>query len=191
MQATRTPQQESAEDVFFGQIVIIWARWFLILAGTILTLWGTTNAGDLVVSILPIAALMAMNFYLHGRYLMERPANRLLLLITCGLDVLIITLIVIVWQPKGLTNPFFIFYYPVLLAVAFVFPRRISASYTLLVGMAYTGACFIVNSSFLAQVSDQKTLFQRLILMAALTGVGTFYWSIERDRRRVAEKGVL
>src|SRR5712692_9872671 len=131
MQATRTPQQESAEDVFFGQIVIIWARWFLILAGIILTLWGTTSASDLVVSILPIAALMAMNFYLHGRYLMERPANRLLLLITCGLDVLIITLIVIAWQPKGLNNPFFIFYYPVVLAVAFVFPRRISAAYTL------------------------------------------------------------
>jgi hypothetical protein len=191
MQATRTPQQESAEDVFFGQIVIIWARWFLILAGTILTLWGTTNSGDLVVSILPIAALMAMNFYLHGRYLMERPANRLLLLVTCGLDILIITLIVIVWQPKGLNNPFFIFYYPVVLAVAFVFPRRTSGTYTLLVGMAYTGACFIANSSFLNQVSDQKTLFQRLILMAALTGVGTFYWRIERDRRRVAEKGEL
>ena len=189
MHATRTPEQESAEDVFFGQIVIIWARWFLILAGIILTLWGTTNAGDLVVSILPIAALMAMNFYLHGRYLMARPANSLLLLITCGLDVLIITLIVLVWQPKGLNNPFFIFYYPVVLAVAFVFPRRISAAYTLLVGIAYTGACFMANSSFLAQVSDQKTLFQRLILMAALTGVGTFYWRIERDRRRVAEKG--
>ena len=33
MQATRTVQQESAEDIFFGQIVIICARWFLILAG--------------------------------------------------------------------------------------------------------------------------------------------------------------
>jgi hypothetical protein len=191
MQATRTPQQESAEDVFFGQVVIIWARWFLILAGTILTLWGTTSTGDLVVSILPIAALMAMNFYLHGRYLMERPANKRLLLITCGIDVLIITLIVILWQPRGLNNPFFIFYYPVVLAVAFVFPRQISATYTLLVGIAYSAACFMTNPTFLSQVSDQKTLFQRLVIMAALTGIGTFYWRIERDRRRVAEKGEI
>lgn len=191
MQATRTPAQESAEDIFFGQIVVIWARWFLILAGIILTLWGTSNTSDLVVAILPVAALMAMNFYLHGRYLMERPANRMLLLVTCGLDVLIITLIVIVWQPKGLNNPFYIFYYPVLLTAAFVFPRRISAVYTLFVGMAYTVACIMGTSSFLASVSDQKTLFQRLVLMAAMTGIGTFYWHIERNRRRIAEKGEL
>ena len=28
-----TKAQEAAEDIFFGQIAIIWARWFIILAG--------------------------------------------------------------------------------------------------------------------------------------------------------------
>ena len=83
---TRTAEQEAAEDLFFGQVVIIWARWFLILAGAILILWTTTDASALVVSILPILALMAMNFFLHGRYLVERPANQMLLLAASALD---------------------------------------------------------------------------------------------------------
>jgi len=191
MQTTRTVQQESAEDIFFGQIVIICARWFLILAGIIITLWGTTNTSDLVVSILPMVALMAMNFYLHGRYLMEKPANRKLLLVTSAVDGLLITLIVLLWKPRGLENQFFIFYYPAVLAVSFVFPRRITAIYTLAVGLGYSAACFIATPSLLAAVSDQKTLFQRLVLLAALAGVGTFYWRIERERRRTVEQREL
>ena len=35
MEGIRSPEQEAAEDVFFGQSVIIWARWFVILAGAL------------------------------------------------------------------------------------------------------------------------------------------------------------
>jgi len=35
----RTLEQEAAEDVFFGQVVMIWARWFLIVAGAVFFLW--------------------------------------------------------------------------------------------------------------------------------------------------------
>ncbi len=188
MQAIRTPQQEAVEDIFFGQVVIIWARWFLILAGTILILWNTTDAKDLVVAILPIVALMAMNFFMHGRYLVERPANQTLLMLTSVIDLIIITLIVLLWQPNGLANQFFIFYYPIVLTVAFVFPRRISVGYMLLVLIAYAGVAFMVNTSLFAEISNQKTLVQRLIIMAAMGGVGTFYWRIQRDRRRIARK---
>src|SRR5262252_3781746 len=107
MQSTRTALQESAEDIFFGQVVIICARWFLILAGIIMTLWGTSSTSDLVVYILPIVALMAMNFYLHGRYLMEKPVNRRLLMVTSVIDVILITVIILLWQPRGLDNQFF------------------------------------------------------------------------------------
>src|SRR5258708_10728443 len=143
MQAIRTPQQEAVEDIFFGQVVIIWARWFLILAGTILILWNTTDAKDLVVAILPIVALMAMNFFMHGRYLVERPANQTLLMLTSVIDLIIITLIVLLCQPNGLANQFFIFYYPIVLAVAFVFPRRISVGYILLVLIAHARVAFL------------------------------------------------
>ena len=36
MQEVRSIPQEAAEDVFFGQVVMIWARWFLIAAGVLL-----------------------------------------------------------------------------------------------------------------------------------------------------------
>ena len=32
MQGIKRIEQESAEDIFFGQVVIVWARWFLIHA---------------------------------------------------------------------------------------------------------------------------------------------------------------
>ena len=76
MEGIRTPEQEAAEDVFFGQSVIIWARWFVILAGAILVLWTTNTEGELSLSILPIVVLMVVNLYLHGRYMMERPVNK-------------------------------------------------------------------------------------------------------------------
>ena len=189
MQAVRTAQQEAAEDIFFGQIVIIWARWFLIFAGIILILWSTTRAEDLVTGVLPIVALMAMNFFLHGRYLVEKPANRTLLVITSLIDLIIITLILLLWPPSGLKNDFFIFYYPVVLAVAFVFPQRMSVIYTVLIVLAYAGVSLATDPAAFSIVDNQKVLVQRLITIAAMGGLGTFYWRIQRSRRRAAEEG--
>jgi hypothetical protein len=190
MQTVRILEQEAAEDIFFGQLVIIWARWFLILAGTILALWSTTNANDLVVLTLPIVALMAMNFFLHGRFLMEKPANSRLLILTSAIDVLIIMFIIGLWQPRGLDNQFYIFFFPILLAVSFVFPRRLSILYTAVIVLGYTAVCLLTDPHILTAVVDQKTLVQRLILLAAMEGVGTFYWRIQRDRRRAAAQGL-
>ena len=38
MEATISTQHEAAEDVFFGQVVINWARWFIIAAGVVFVL---------------------------------------------------------------------------------------------------------------------------------------------------------
>jgi len=38
MDIARTHAKEAAEDIFFGQVVIIWARWFLIAGGAVLTI---------------------------------------------------------------------------------------------------------------------------------------------------------
>ena len=71
--------REAAEDVFFGQVVMIWARWAMIAAAAILFLWNTGDAGSLTGRVLLLAGMMAVNFFLHGRYLVERPANRRLI----------------------------------------------------------------------------------------------------------------
>ena len=53
MNETRTPEQEAAEDVFFGREVINWARWFVIAAAVVLVL--AAIAADLGCSLAQLA----------------------------------------------------------------------------------------------------------------------------------------
>lgn len=192
MQTIRTAEQEALEDIFFGQLAVIWARWFLILAGGIVILWSADQLGGLVVGVIAIAAMMAMNFYLHGRYIVEKPVNARLIQVTCVLDLAIITLLLLFWPvEKRIDNQFFVFYYPVVLAFAFVMNRRLALSYTLAAVVIY----FLVTFPFL-DFNDPvlfqkglKHLILRAIALAAVGWLGTYYWRIQRDRRRAAIKG--
>jgi hypothetical protein len=185
----RSPAQEAARDIFFGQVVLIIARWFLIAAGTIHTLWTAPTAARLITAILPLLVLIGMNFYLHGRYLMERPANRTLILAMAGLDLGIITALVLIGpEARGLASPFFVFYVPVLLAVAFVFPRRLTGGYTVAAGLAYLAACLAGHAAFVLDGPQLEVLVQRLTVFATVAFLGTLYWRIQRDRREIAQR---
>jgi hypothetical protein len=184
----RSPRQEAAEDIFFGQLVIIWARWFVILTGAILALWAASSISELTVASLLIVALMAVNFFVHGRYLMEKPINRTLTGLVSLIDLTIITLIVLAWRGQtGLDSPFFIFYYPVLAAFAFVFTPGFTFVYTVLALISYAGAAFVADPGFFLELRDLELLISRLITLAAMGGLGTYYWRIQRDRRRLAK----
>jgi len=188
MQELRSPAQEAAEDIFFGQVVIIWARWFVIVAGTILALWLSSGVTELTFAVLLIVPLIAINFFVHGRYLMERPANQLLLMGLSLADLLIITIIVIFWQgDNGLDSQFFIFYYPVILAFAFVFKPRVSIIFTALALVFYTGACLLSDASFVGDSVELERLIVRLITLASMGGLATYYWRILRDQRRMVK----
>lgn len=201
MQEPRNSEQEGAEDVFFGQVVINWARWFIIAAGVVLVLMTADNTGKVVVGILPVVALMAMNFYLHGRRLAERPANRALIMLSSLLDLAAITAVVLLWPgAPGLHSPFFVMYYPVVLAFAFVMPARPTFVYTVVALAAYAGASFAAEIPNLASqeklllLSSNVDVFQgaveslvaRLITLGAMGALGTYYWRIQRGRRRAA-----
>jgi hypothetical protein len=183
--AARSLEREAAEDVFFGQVVMIWARWFLIAAGAVFFLWTAHGSTQLALGVLPIAGLMAMNFYLHGRYFLERPSNLLQITTASVLDLALISAIVVLWHnghgvQSGFQSPFFIFYYPVLLSFAFVLPRRVTVTYTGATVAIYAAVCL----PGLGSLADAKVLVLRLVTMAAMGGLGTFYWRIQRDRRR-------
>jgi hypothetical protein len=178
-------EQETAEDIFFGQVVIIWARWFLIAAGTIFFLWTAQKSTEVALGVLPIAGLMILNFYLHGRYLLEQPSNVMQITAASTIDVALVSAIVLVWQstsPPGLTglaSPFFVLYYPVLLAFAFVMPRRLTLIFTACTAAVYTAICLPDVTS----ITAAKVLVLRLATLAAMGGIGTFYWRIQRSRR--------
>lgn len=189
MEDSRTAAQQAAEDVFFGQVVMIWARWFIILAGAIVIFWSANSIASLSLGILPVVVLMAINFYLHGRYLMEQPANRYLIGITSAMDLTIISFIVITAAlgKAGLQSPFFVFYYPVILGFALIFPPKFAATYTAATVLVYILACALNGMSFDPTQPDLKVLVLRLITLATMSGLGTYYWRILRSRRRSAE----
>lgn len=197
MKDMRTHLKEAAEDIFMGQVVINWARWFLIAGGIVLVLWTAENISQLIVGTLPVVALMAMNFYLHGRQMAEKPANAALITLASLLDIAVITTVILIWpdsEQKGLASPFFVFYYPVVLAFAFVMRPRFAIGYTAVALAAYVGACTLAHvwvetgSADGASAFDLETLTARLITLGAMGGLGAFYWRIQRERRRTTVK---
>ena len=179
-----TNAQEIAEDIFFGQIAIIWARWFFIVAAAILVLWTAETTGELTMGVLLVAALMSVNFFIHGRYLTEKPANEILILITTMIDLFLITLVIMFWGPGGLDSNFFIFYYPLFFAFALVFPPAYTAGYTILALGCYAGAIVMSDSQVLIDVNALELFVMRVITLAAMSGLGTYYYRAQRQRRR-------
>jgi hypothetical protein len=201
MQDVLNRSQEMEEDIFFGQAVIIWARWFLIVAAAALVLTSFDDQGTLIKGTLPIVGLMAMNFFLHGRYLTEKPVDRPLLLLTSLMDLALVTLLVAFWPLQEgqtrLDNQFFLFYYPLVLAFAFVMPRRIEALYTIAAIVIYAAVIWFsvdfhmvpshpeYSEELAFQVNVRSMLF-RLIALGAVGGLANYYWRIQRARRRGA-----
>ena len=179
-------KREAAEDVFFGQIAIIWARWLLIAAGAIIALWSAESVGQLAIAVVTVVLFMAINFFIHGRYLVERPANRLLLLITGLLDIAAITALVTLWPGQtGLVSDFFILYYPLLFAFALVFSPRVAVTFGLLTLGLYAIACLVSSDpAAMFSIGGFKILVTRLITLGAMSGLGAFYYRRQRDSLR-------
>ena len=187
----RSADQANLEDVFFGQTVILWARWSVIVAGIVLVLWTSTDVTHLTQTVPFFLALMAMNFFLHGRYVMGAPLNRLAVMVASVVDIVLITAIVVLWPGEhGLKNQFFVLYYPVVFAFALVFTRRIEAAYTVLAIVAYVVACVLTNTVPFDLSSDDKVLVMRVVVMAAMGFLGNYYFRIQRDRLARASAGV-
>ena len=131
---------------------------------------------------------------LHGRQLAGKPANPTLITLSSLLDMSVITLVVLFWpdpEQRGLASPFFVMYYPAVLAFSFVMRPKFSIAYTLVTLVAYGGACLLTSSyvGVLASAEgtfDAETLVARLVTLGAVGSLGTYYWRIQRDRRRAA-----
>jgi len=177
----RSAKQAEQEDLFFGQSVILWARWSVIVAGIVLVLWTSTDVALLTRTMPFFLVLMAVNFFLHGRYVMGSPLNRLAVTAASAVDLILITAIVVFWPgTPGLNNQFFVLYFPVVFAFALVFTREIEAVYTAVACIAYTTACFLTGT--MQTENDYKVLVMRLIVIAALGFLGNYYFRIQRDR---------
>lgn len=189
MNSQNNHKKEAAEDIFFGQVVIIWARWFVIAAGFIYVLWQASDTSQLSKAILPLILVMAVNFFVHGRFLMEKPINQMLLLALSFLDLLVVTVVILMGTNQvGIDSQLFIFYYPFLVAFAFVFPQTMTSVYTIVALLSYLIVCLVIDPSLVNNGPVFETLVMRLITMAAVGGLGTYYWRIQRNRRQAQEQ---
>jgi hypothetical protein len=183
MKPNRT-SPEIIADIFFGQIVLVWARWFFIGAAIVLALLGTATPAELTGMLLVALVLMAINGFIHARYLMEKPANRWLLLAASLLDVVMILGLILGWRGgTGLRSQFFIFFYPLLFAFALVFPPRLAVAYTALVVGLYALVGIALDPAAALSLSGVQTLGMRLITLAAMGGLGAYYYRAQRAAR--------
>jgi hypothetical protein len=175
--------REAAQDLFFGQVAGLWARWFLVLGGALLVLVRASTTDELARNIIPVVALLFMSFYLHGRYLVEQPANRTLTLLASAFDLLLVGALFLTWPgAAGVGNPAFVLLYPLVFSFALVFPPRIAAIF---VGAALALYLALVLPAGLAGADDLKSLVERLLILGALGGLGTVYWRmVRREVRR-------
>jgi hypothetical protein len=179
--------KHAAEDLFFGQIVIVWARWFVILAAAILALWSSDTTGNLARRACMVIGLMGINFFLHGRSLMERPANQRLLLAMSLADLALIGLMVAFWGDHGVKSQLYVLYYPIVFSCSLVFLPRITILLGSLVITSYVAICLLADPSFVTDTLDAKAVAVRAITLAATAALGTYYWRIQRQRRSIAD----
>jgi len=184
-------QREAAEDIYFGQVVINWARWFVIAAGIAMVMIMTEKTEELAIGIAPIVGLMVVNFYLHGRRLAQQPANRNLIAISSVLDLALISSVIVIGTngvAVGLGSQFYVAYFPVIAAFSFVMPRSFSVVYTLVAMVTYAAICLTVeNQMFPADGtnwSHVESLITRLVVMGAVGGLASYFWRVQRERRR-------
>jgi hypothetical protein len=178
-----SPAKEDAQDIFWGQVATLWARWAVIVGGALLVLSRAGSTAELAVGIMPVVVLLVVNFYLHGRYLMERPANALLTLIASALDLALVAGLFLTWSgPSGLANPLFVLLYPLAFAVGLVFPPRLSWAMT--AGGLLLYAVLVEATAGIDGQGDLKMLVVRLVTLAAMGGLGSMYWRIVRRESR-------
>lgn len=175
-------RSEPGSDTTHGQIMLVAARWVLIVVGTILTLQNPNSLIDLQVSIVGLLAIAGLNFLLHTNLIMKRPASEpTLYLASCG-DIVLISAIVAI--SGGFDSYAFVFYYPAIIAYSLVFSLRTTAYFTGSVLALYTFVVVMVSGEALSAdlQGTAATVAARLVTFVAVMTVSNMYRFIERRR---------
>lgn len=187
---SRTPKKKkddtASEDIAFGQYVVVTARWILVAAGLLLSLWNTAPDPAAVLEqmkfqFIVLVLLAGGNFYLNLQLLRRRPAVGAVAYLASAADIAVIT--ALVYSQGGFASPLYIFYFPALLAIAVAFPRPATLAYTAVALFAYSAVDVPVTA-----VPDQQALLARIAMLAAVAFCGHLYFTIEHDRRRDAAR---
>lgn len=168
-----------AQDLAYGQFVIVTARWILVAAGLVLALWLAESVSELRIKIPVILLLAVGNFYLHAQLLRKRPVIDAFAYGASAADLVVITLLVA--SEGGFNSGLYIFYFPALLGISLAFPTALTLGYTAVVVTVY-GLMAMGTSA----PADMDVIITRLLMFASMGVCGTLYWRTERSRRVAA-----
>jgi hypothetical protein len=171
---------ETTENINYGQIVVITARWILIGAGWVLTLWQPepTAAWQLRIAIVLLMAYSSANFFLTVQWANRSKVLTDTVYLTSVADLSLITALVAVFGGFNV----YVFYLPALLALAVTLPRQATAMLTGAVMSSY-GVVALARAGETLDTAELQSIFVRVILLAAVAFCGSLYREIEADRR--------
>lgn len=175
----RLSSTETSEDLAHGQFVIVAARWVLVLAGLVLTLWLPGTLEELRVQIMTLLLLAVVNFYLHAQLLMRRPAADIVAYLASAADLIVVTLLV---MQGGAGSNLYIFYFPAIVALSVAFPTEMVVSYAGTTMLVYASV-YLYNLDVQPTDVESQYLVARLLVIAAVAVCGNVYWRIEHRRR--------
>jgi hypothetical protein len=176
--------QTAEDDLRYGLIVIIWARWSIVVFAFILRMYRAAEIPMLVITIIGLLAVALINFVLHTRILAKRPAKVAWLYLASALDLCLISLIT--GLEGGLHTHIFLYYYPAVLGFALVFPGAITTWLTFGVIVLYTGICLLFSKPAIDFNGDEAILLFRLMSLLGVAIVGNRYRFVEGQRRAKA-----
>lgn len=174
--------QHTLEDMQYGQIVTITARWILVMAGVLLVLWNPEPLGQMRFQILVLLLLAVANFNLHAQLLRKRPAKALIWYAASVGDLIVITTLVA--TTGGFDSNIFTFFFPAVLALSVAFSTAITFLFTGSLMAVY----FMIGMATLPDSGDFQILLVRLLMIAAVAMSGNLYWRLEGQRRHEAEQ---
>jgi hypothetical protein len=166
-------------------MVVIIARWVLVLAGLVLILLDTVSVSLNVIKfeIAVILALAVSNFFLVAQVLAKR---KTLDAVVYGLglaDIAVISLIII--AQGGFESNVYTFYFPAILAFSVAFPSAVL--YLFLGGVVGIYGMISLASLFSdGNVGDMQVLVIRLLMLVAVGVCGNYFARVESNRRRAA-----
>ena len=174
---------EATDDLAHGQVVIIAARWILVVAGLVLTLWDPAPMGKLQAQIMLILGLAVANFFLQTHILKPRgqPLPTWVTYLASAADILVISLIIII--QGGFSSEVYVFYLPAILAISVAFRTPVAATFAGAAAATYG----LISITTLGS-GDGVMVLTRLLMFAAVFFCGNLYRRIEDDRRHAAEK---
>lgn len=186
---TLRENDDEAQDLAHGQIVIVTARWILVFAGLLLVLWNPGPIGQMRLQVAIIILLAFANFYLQSEILRKKPTVKAVTYLATAGDLAIITLIVI--SQGGFSSNAYVFYFPAILAFSVAFPTALTSLLTFAILLTYLSISAVSLGSLALDgitipTSDIQAVMTRLIMFAAVAACGNLYRRIEHSRRSEA-----